>query len=52
MINKKCELCELGYLEKYDKNEPPSLEDFENLNDYGRCTDCIEEYGIDGYPDR
>ena len=45
-------LCELGYLENYEKGEAPSLEDFENLNQWGRCTGCIEEYGTDGYPDR
>lgn len=52
MINKKCEICELEYLENYTKGKPPSLEDFENLNQWGRCTGCIEEYGTDGYPDR
>jgi hypothetical protein len=51
-IDKKCELCGLDYLEKYEEDEPPSLEDFENLSQWGRCTDCIAEWGETGYPDR
>lgn len=47
-----CELCETDYLEKYDEDEPILVEEYENLEQWGRCTDCIEEYGTDGYPDR
>lgn len=47
-----CELCETDYLEKYDDDEPILVEEYENLEQWGRCTDCIGEYGTDGYPDR
>jgi len=48
----KCELCDHDYLENYDEGEAISVEEFENLTQWGRCTGCIEEYGTDGYPDR
>ena len=48
----KCELCDHDYLENYDEGEAISVEEYENLDQWGRCNDCISEYGTDGYPDR
>ena len=48
----ECELCGTTYMENYEEGEAMSVEEYENLTSYGRCTDCIEEYGTGGYPDR
>jgi hypothetical protein len=43
----KCELCG----EEFDNSDLMYIEQFECIEENGRCVDCYEEYG-DNYPDR
>ena len=43
----KCELCG----QSFDADNPDEEADVENIDIFGRCLNCYDEYG-DGFPDR
>lgn len=45
----KCKMCE----ETFDQTDATLVEEFESIEECGRCTACVEEYGTGGlWPDQ
>ena len=48
---KKCEMCGREFAMVHNEDEDNYTE-MESTEEHGRCLECYEEYGEDGYADR
>ncbi len=48
---KKCEMCGREFAMVNNEDEDNYAE-MESIEEHGRCLECYEEYGEDGYADR
>ena len=48
---KKCKMCDREFAMAHNEDEDNAAE-MECIEEHGRCLECYEEYGEDGYADR
>lgn len=48
---KKCNMCGREFAMAHNEDEDNAAE-MESIEEHGRCIECYEEYGEDGFADR